>query len=413
MPPNISRKPPRALDPVLLCWLLFAFGTVAIHLVPILRKLRRLISDPAAAMWHQDFSNYWQAAKLTLAGTHQILFDPTLYRAFLQVEFGQGAQPLAWSYPPHFLLFTWPLGYLSYVPALVTFLLATFALFVASIVVFHRKFARDANLNITALALVPFAVITIFTTQNGFLMAAVTLLALAFMNDRPVLAGLALAVLTVKPQLGFLFPLIALLDRNWALLRWATLFTLVLVALSAFVFGLTTWHDFFVNIIPNQQAVMTRWTGSFLFMMPTTFGSLRVLGFASGFALALHWVVAIAAGVATWWLWRSVHDPLRKTFVLLAGTLLISPYAFNYDMGALSVIAALIAQTSRAAHLRTAAICMAMIAVFPGLMAHLAVSRLPLTPLLLAAGLAAVWNIERNGSAIDAPALEPATDPRS
>ena len=363
-------------------------------------------------MWHQDFSNYWQAAKLTLLGAQQALFEPAQYLAYLQAEFGQGAQPLAWSYPPHFLLFLWPLGFLSYGVALATFMLLTFALFVTAIVVFHRKFARDANLKVTALALLPYVLITTFATQNGFLTAAVTLLALTYMNDRPVLAGLALAVLTVKPQLGFLFPLVVLLDRNWALLRWASLFTLVLVALSAILFGLTTWHDYFVNIIPNQKVVMDTWIGTFLLIMPTTFGSLRVLGFEPGLALALHCAVATLAAVATWWLLRNVRDPLRRAFVLLAGTLLISPYAFNYDMGALCVTAALVAQTSRAPHLRTAAIGIALIAVFPGLMMHLAVSRLPLTPLLLAAGLVAVWHIERS-SVSDARASEPVTDPRS
>lgn len=412
MQPNIPRNRLRAIDPVLMCWVLFVFGTVALWAAPVLRKLQRFASDSQAAMWHQDFSNYWQAAKLTLAGTQQILFDTARYQAYLQAEFGQGAQPLAWSYPPHLLLFTWPLGYLSYAAALTTFILVTFALFVFSIGVFHRKFARGANLGLTALALFPYAFITIFATQNGFLTAGITLLALAYMNDRPVLAGLALAVLTVKPQLGFLFPLVALLDRNWALLGWATLFTLVLVALSSALFGLTTWHDFFSNIIPYQKSVMTTWIGTFLLMMPTTFGSLRLLGFDSSLALALHCLVATAAGVATLWLLSRVRDPLRRAFVLLAGTLLITPYAFSYDMGALSVTAALIAQSSRESHLRIAAIVVGLIAAIPGVLAHLAFHGLPLTPLLLAAGLAAVWHVERNGRIQDTPVSDPATDSR-
>jgi hypothetical protein len=146
--------------------------------------------------------------------------------------------------------------------------------------------------------------------------------------------------------------------------------------------------------------------------MPTVFASLRMLGLDSGLALALHFVVATAAGVAAWWLLRRVRDPLRRAFVLLAGTLLISPYSFSYDMGALSVTAALIAQTSRALKLQIAAIGIALIAVFPGVLAYLAFCRLPLTPLLLAAGLAAVWHIERNGEAYAAAASEPTTDPR-
>lgn len=413
MPLDTPRNRLRAIDPVLLCWMLFGLCTVAIWAAPFLRKLQRFASDPQAALWHQDFSNYWQAAKLTLAGTQQILFDTAQYQAFLQVEFGQGAQPLAWSYPPHLLLFTWPLGFLSYVAALATFMLVTFALFLFSIVVFHRKFAPGTDLKISAFALFPYVFITTFATQNGFLTAGVTLLALAYMNDRPILAGLSLAVLTVKPQLGFLFPLVALLDRNWALLGWATLFTLVLVALSTILFGAATWHDFFANIIPYQKSVMTNWIGTFLLMMPTTFGGLRRLGFDSGLALALHCVAAAAAGIVSLWMMCKVRDPLRRAFVLLAGTLLITPYAFSYDMGALSVTAALIAQTSRESHLRVAAIGIALIAALPGVLAHLAFYGLPLAPLLLAAGLAAVWHIERNGRVPNAPVSEPAIDSRS
>jgi arabinofuranan 3-O-arabinosyltransferase len=404
MPSNNPRNRLRSIDPVMLCWALFSLVTVAIYAVRVLRMLRLYSSDPSAARWGLDFSNYWQAARLTLVGAQQMLFEPARYLAYLQGEFGQGLQPLAWSYPPHFLLFTWPLGFLSYGAALGAFLFVTFALFVVSLIIFRRKLAPTADPKLTLLALFPYALIAAFATQNGFFTAAITLLALTFMNDRPVVAGLALAVLTVKPQLGFLFPLVALLDRNWALLRWATLFTLALVALSAILFGVGTWQAYFSDIIPHQHSVMTAWTGVFLLLMPTPYGSLRVLGLEPGFALALHWIAAAAAGIATLWLLWRLRDPLQRAFVLLAGTLLISPYAFNYDMGALCVTAALVALSPRVRQLPSAAICFALIAVVPGLLLHLAASRLPLTPLLLASGLATLWHIERNRSAIHPPA---------
>src|SRR5690349_3156148 len=121
--PNTPRNGLREMNPVLLCWVLFALGTVAIYAVPIIWKPRMFMSNPSAAMWHVDFSNYWQAARLTLEGTQQILFEPAQYEAYLLAEFGQGVQLLAWSYPPHFLLFIWPLGYLPFAAALAIFLL--------------------------------------------------------------------------------------------------------------------------------------------------------------------------------------------------------------------------------------------------------------------------------------------------
>ena len=82
-------------------------------------------------------------------------------------------------------------------------------------------------------------------------------------------------------------------------------------------------------------------------------------------------------------------------------------------MGALCVAAALVAQSAKAPHLRLAIIGVALIAVFPGLLMHLAASRLPLTPLLLAAGLVALWHIERDAAASDAQVLVPTTGPHS
>ena len=47
MPPSSPRNRPRPTDPVLLCWVLFAFATVAIYVrCPFYRKLRRFKADP-------------------------------------------------------------------------------------------------------------------------------------------------------------------------------------------------------------------------------------------------------------------------------------------------------------------------------------------------------------------------------
>jgi arabinofuranan 3-O-arabinosyltransferase len=401
----------RTVDPLLLCWTLFAVSCTAIYSVRFVWPwyLAWKFHRPPSK-WALDFSNYWVAAKLAFTGNEFVLFNPEVYVGYLRFLFGPETQLLAWSYPPHFLLFIWPLGYLSYPLALTVFMATTFALFAGSVVAFHRVYAPAASLKLTLVALLGYAVITLHATQNGFLTSALALFTLAYMKERPMLAGLALAALTIKPQLGFLFPILALFDRNWALLRWATLFTLALVVLSALLFGISSWRDFFLQIVPHQQFVMTHWKGSFLQMMPTMYGGARVLGKDPQLALWLHLGVAIPALIATVWLFFRLRDPLHRAFVLLTGTMLISPYAFHYDMGALCVTAAVLAQTAQARRIRSASIIIAMVAVFPGVLEYLALSKLPITPLMLALALVALWQIaQQDASGPEPEAITPSS----
>ena len=89
-----------------------------------------------------------------------------------------------------------------------------------------------------------------------------------------------------------------------------------------------------------------------------------------------------------WLLWRE-RQPLRRAFIVVCGTHLITPYAFNYDMGALSVVAALLA-ISGTLHSRTEVVVTSAVAVSAGAVFSLGTALLPVTPVVLAAGLLVV-----------------------
>jgi hypothetical protein len=228
-------------------------------------------------------------------------------------------------------------------------------------------------------------------TQNGFLTGALLLCVFAYMRERPVIAGLALALLTVKPQLGFLIPLLALLDRNWALLRWATIFTVVLVGLSVALFGVDSWCAYFTQVVPYQQYVMNEWYGIFLRMMPSTFGSMRTLEFTPDFAHVVQWIVSGAAFACLLRLLFVLKDPLERVFAIVAGTFLITPYSFNYDMGAISIIAACLALRARAAQRNLETGVYGVLAILPAAITTLGIKSLPIAPLVLAASFAVLW----------------------
>ena len=336
----------------------------------------------------RDFANYWLAGKLVLSGEYLDLFHHDAYFPHLQQLFGTDYQIRSWSYPPHYLLLVWPLGFLTYGTGLVVFLSCSLLLFVGAVVLFRRELAPQSSLVVLVLALSGFVVMMLAATQNGFLTGAALLCGLACMNQRPMLAGLAFACLTVKPQLGLLIPVLLLFDRNWIVFVWSAVFTAALVLVSAALFGLDSWAVYLTDTLAYQRSVMTDWDGIFLRMMPTVFGSMRSLGFSPALAAMVQWPVSLAALAAVSWLLYRESDPLRRIFVITCGTFLITPYAFNYDMGALSVCAALLAgSTSRG---KSLAVPMAIVASIPAALTNLGRAGLPCAPLVFAFGLAVI-----------------------
>jgi hypothetical protein len=151
-------------------------------------------------------------------------------------------------------------------------------------------------------------------------------------------------------------------------------------------FGVASWQSYLTDTLTYQRFVMTNWEGIFLRMMPTTFGSVRTLGFSPELAGYVQLPVsAIGAALVVWLLWRE-RDPLRRVFVLTCVTFLVTPYALNYDMGALSVAAALLAICGDLRQ-RAEILTISVIAALSGAVTNLGLSRLPVSPLLLAAGL--------------------------
>lgn len=354
------------------------------------------LSDFLRALWFpglskfvtdKDFANYWMAGRLAFAGEQQDLFDQAIYFSRLQEVFGADCEIRNWSYPPHFLLLLWPLALLPYKAALVAFLGSTFVMFSWSVITFRRAFAPDSNRGVLLLAVTGYVVMMVVTAQNGFLTASLLLLGLAWMKQRSVLAGLAFALLSIKPQLGLLIPLLLLFDRNWAAILWSAFFTIVLVALSGIVFGFQSWHAYLTETLAYQHVVMTEWYGIFLRMMPTVFGGMRTLGSSPHTAFSFQWPVSIISILVILWLLWKEPDPLRRAFAATCGTFLVSPYAFNYDMGALVVVAAVLLGSSSAPSSRPSQIAIGMVASLAAVVMNLGRAGLPVAPVILAAAL--------------------------
>jgi hypothetical protein len=400
------------LDPAVLCVGAFALLALIAYVpqwLPFIHGLRSEGLTPVIT--NRDFANYWMGGQLMMQGEHRILFTHNWYFAYFQQVFGADSEIRAWSYPPHFLLFLWPLGQLDYKSALIVFTIATFALFLFAVRVFRRNLAPESNPATLLLAIAGFFLLMVVAAQNGFLLAALLLFGLAWMKTRPVLAGLAFACLTVKPQLGLLIPVLLLFDRNWKVIGWSALFTTALVLLSIAMLGMDSWRAYLTDTLAYQRFVMTNWYGIFLTMMPTVFGSLRTLGLSPAVALNVQLAVSAAAFALVLWLLSRETDPLRRIFVIVCGTFLVTPYAFNYDMGALCVVAAVLAGSNRVPATMAGSMVIASVAGIAVAVMNLGRAHLPIAPFILLAGLLVIASDARRARAANVPSGRPLSEP--
>ncbi len=294
---------------------------------------------------NRDFANYWLSGRLALSGDLAALGAQSDHQAALEAAFGlSDLEPRNWSYPPHFLLLTWPLGWLSYPAAYAVFMTVTGGWFIWAVWAFvHRSVPGDtrAVFVVTIVLLIPFFCLQFLAGQNGFLFGAAMLQGLFWRKSRPIAAGLMFSVLTMKPQLGLLLPVLLLAERRFAAIVWTVVFTGVLTGLSAWVFGFSAWMSFVHITMPYQQYVATHWGGLFLHMMPTWFAAFRAAGMEYGSALALHACVGLALVLAALHAISRAPDEMARSRLLLAATFVLTPYAFNYDLGALLALAGL------------------------------------------------------------------------
>lgn len=254
-----------------------------------------------------DFVSFWSAAQLVLQG------DALGVYGYQPSAFGR-LMPIA--YPPPFLLWIAPFGLVGFGPAFLLWTVVTGSLYIA---------ASGAPRQI-ALASPP-ALSNGLVGQNGFLTAAIFLFGLRFLPTRPIVAGLILGLLVIKPQLAVLLPIALIAGRHWLALVGAAGSAATSLLIAALLFGLPAYRAFF-DVLIQYSALLERgrWPWNEL---ASTFAFVRWFGAGESVAVVIHSGVALAAAASVWIAWRRDWD--IKVPLLAAATLLVSPYLFTYD----------------------------------------------------------------------------------
>jgi alpha-1,2-mannosyltransferase len=283
--------------------------------------------DPVGYMIGRDFVNTWLGAKLALTGNPAPFFGPDAYRHLLADNFGASYPLHIWSYPPHFLLFTWPWGLLPYMPAYILYSVLGLILYVW---VVNDGDRRPDHLVLLVMA--PAVTLNIWTGQNGFLTTAMLVGGLIQLDRRPILSGVLFGMLTIKPQLGVVLPLMLLLTGRWRTIGAAAVTIAALAAITTLAFGPHVWTAYVDDALPTQRKVVFGGFSHYMVHMPTAFANAMVAGFSTEVASWIQAVVsALTVAALTWTFWRPRDRDLSNA-LLITAVFTVTPYAFNYDM---------------------------------------------------------------------------------
>ena len=272
-----------------------------------------------------DFMVFWSAAEAFIAGDGAEFYQQSVLREWVaNISAALKDVNVTWQYPPTMYFLVAPFAGLPYIPAYGVFSIANLAVFY---LLLSRIWNNQQALFITLAASGVFQ--ALITGQTGFFTAVLLVVAGGGAKSRPLLAGLAAGLLTVKPQFGLLIPIAFAAGGYWRAFAAATISAAVLIGASYLAFGIETWTAFFDAVRSHSERMQ-----SVIFpyaKVISLYGGLKIMGAPTAFALAAQGFMTIGLVGFIWLVWRRNPGLELRVMTLCTAAPLATPYAFYYE----------------------------------------------------------------------------------
>ncbi|MFD1557847.1 glycosyltransferase family 87 protein [Paraburkholderia silviterrae] len=308
---------------------------IGVGFVVLWAVVTRGFSDTGGWRPGSDLLVFWSASHAVLHGQAATVFD---YSAFSRIVAAvSGGLPksafVPWLYPPTYLLFITPLALLPLPLAYFAFLAASASAYVCATV--RVSGLAQGPLGIAAARYVvlamPCVMVCAVFGQNALITAALAALAVASIDRRPVIAGICIGLLAIKPQLGILFPLVLVAARAWKVFGYAAA-TAVFLALASVVLCGPASLRLFAGNVGMARELLLEHDVRFWLASPSVFASLRLMGAPLAIAGLTQAVVAVIAALGTWKIWRTTRDIALRAAALGTATMIVNPYVWHYEL---------------------------------------------------------------------------------
>jgi multidrug transporter EmrE-like cation transporter len=262
---------------------------------------------------HQNVALIYQAAPMQ-AFQHQLY--PGFYSFF------------PFQYPPSFLLPAWWLGDLTYSAAFSLWTLAGVVALIAGSWLFFP--GRLRWLAIATLLGAPASLLNGVAGETGFFTASLLLAGFGLLPSRPILAGFAFGLMTLKPQLGLLIPFALVARQDYRAMLTAGAAALSLIAVSCAVFPAGLWASWLHQMPIDQAQYLAAGRHLRLNEGVTLAANLTRIGFTPGLAWVLQGAGSLAGAAAVFFAFARAPYPLAVA-ALFTGAGLLAPHAYVYD----------------------------------------------------------------------------------
>lgn len=300
-----------------------------------------------------DFISFWNAAHRVRHGEITAIYDPDTWHKILSTN---TTGTISWFvYPPFTLFGLWPLGDATYNEAVLVWSLVPLAFYFVLIVLLAKRSGLGAGANpacennlsrmqayavLIAFSL-PFLSANLFSGQTGALIAVFFLGAAYFWPTCPILAGICIGLLAIKPQMGLLMPFALIASGQWRVVAAAATTVLSLIVLSTIWLGAAIWTDY-LRMSQLFGHFIGRGYDQIQQLALGPYVALQGAGMPAALAVLLQVVVSVAVLtviIQGFSQWKSSKQELGKEdgrldlrlALLAAGTLLTTPYSLSYD----------------------------------------------------------------------------------
>lgn len=285
-----------------------------------------------------DFFSFWSAARIAEADGAAAAYDVFRHRAF-QSDFLEGRSEFHapfWS-APQFLLLASAFAVLPFAASWTAFSGLSFAGYFAAM----RRLAPRGPLSTLLIVAAPGVLANVSLGQSGLLLASLFTAGALYFRTRPLVAGVCIGLIALKPQYGILIPFCLIIAGRWRVLAAAAATVLAQAALATIAFGASIWTAFIANGVAANFVLLesgaVRWEKN-----ASVYAAFRRYGAASEFAYLAHGAVVAAIAISLFALWRSRADPRLKLAALIVAALIAPPYVLDYDLIILAPAIALV-----------------------------------------------------------------------
>ncbi len=282
-------------------------------------------------MWLQntdigtDYFMFWSAGRWMIErGLTAPLYDLDTFHAYQETLFrGFGSyHPLP--YPPTFAPALVPLGWMPLAAGLAISMATTLALFL-------WLTAGGLKMRILALLSSPATLAVIIVGQIAFLSSALLIGGLRLVERGPIVAGVLFGLLSIKPQIGLLVPVALLAFRAWRAFAVAAIVTLLLPIPALLIEGPGVWAAW-LHLMPAIASYLPNASESHVGQMVSPAAAFVTAGVPLKIAELIQLPISLAV-IAVAYVSCRRHGLSDMTVAMLGvGTLLVTPYAWFYDL---------------------------------------------------------------------------------